>query len=361
MAKLIKFPLEMADGTKARSIEELREHADVASIAAYYENGKLYRWLLANYLDEDAKKIEAIKESLKSEFDKINTQKIKQIYEALGLTNLDEKQLFNFLQAGIPEDSSQGNDFSFEVEDDPAQKNEVAKYIHPDINLEDWNIAVSETEVPDIYQVCIENKKEDIFSSFKLKKDSKFYVRIATAIYNILESLTGRAEDQKIKALTDSIFKQDVMKVVSFGKLLWRVIKKDKNQVLLLCTKPVVKKHLNEVQSFLEEEFFNNFTEQEKEFLIPLNNSNFGEKMIGFSIGASLTSITNEGKVSKVFLLSKELVGNLVPRDAREQDINWWLSDGYVRADGGVRDNYSSKDEFGVIPAIVVSREGVKS
>ncbi len=360
MAKLIKFPLEMADGTKARSIEELREHADVASIAAYYENGKLYRWLLANYLDDDARKIETIKESLKSEFDKINIQKIKQIYEALGLINLDEKQLSAFLEAGITEDSSQSNDFSFEVEDDAAQKNEVSKYIHPDINLEDWNIAVSETEIADIYQVYLENKKEDIFSSFKLKKDSKFYIRIASAIYNVLESLTGRAENKKFKAKIDSFFKEDVY-VLHFGKNDWRVLKKDKNQLLLLCTKPVAEKHRNEVQSFLEEEFFNNFTEQEKEFLIPSNDSNFGKKIIGFSIGASLTSIPNEGKASKVFLLSKELVRNLLHQQAKRQDIAWWLSDGYVLAGGGVRDNYSSKDEFGVIPAIVVSRERVKS
>ena len=54
MAKLIKFPLGMAVGTKVRTIEELREHADVASIASYYEDGKLYRWLMANYQESKA-------------------------------------------------------------------------------------------------------------------------------------------------------------------------------------------------------------------------------------------------------------------------------------------------------------------
>lgn len=58
MAKVVKFPLAMADGTKARTLDELREHADVTSIATYYNDGRLQRWLMANYCEDEASKID---------------------------------------------------------------------------------------------------------------------------------------------------------------------------------------------------------------------------------------------------------------------------------------------------------------
>ena len=47
MAKLIRFPLKLADGTEARSLEELREHGDVESVLKHYREGTLARWLRA--------------------------------------------------------------------------------------------------------------------------------------------------------------------------------------------------------------------------------------------------------------------------------------------------------------------------
>lgn len=45
MAKKIKFPLEFSNGIKVRTLEELRQYADVESILRYYHNGKLQAWL----------------------------------------------------------------------------------------------------------------------------------------------------------------------------------------------------------------------------------------------------------------------------------------------------------------------------
>lgn len=56
MAK-IKSPLLMADGAKVRTIEELREHFDIASVLAYYDSGKLHEWLENYYYDVEAEKI----------------------------------------------------------------------------------------------------------------------------------------------------------------------------------------------------------------------------------------------------------------------------------------------------------------
>ena len=47
MAKKIKFPLEFSNGIKVRTLEELRQYADVESILRYYHNEKLKIWLEA--------------------------------------------------------------------------------------------------------------------------------------------------------------------------------------------------------------------------------------------------------------------------------------------------------------------------
>ncbi len=56
MAK-IKSPLLMADGARVRTMEELREHFDIASVLAYYDSGKLHEWLENYYYDEEADEI----------------------------------------------------------------------------------------------------------------------------------------------------------------------------------------------------------------------------------------------------------------------------------------------------------------
>ena len=57
MAKIVKFPLKLADGTNARSLEELREHGDVASVLGHYREGTLVRWLKAFGQNELAEQV----------------------------------------------------------------------------------------------------------------------------------------------------------------------------------------------------------------------------------------------------------------------------------------------------------------
>ena len=59
----IKIPLKMSDGTAVRTIEELREHFDLADVLGYYEGGRLTRWLSDGYYDEEAEKVKALDSS----------------------------------------------------------------------------------------------------------------------------------------------------------------------------------------------------------------------------------------------------------------------------------------------------------
>lgn len=56
----VKFPLKMADGAMVRTLDELREHFDLTAVLAYYDNGRLTKWLENGYYDEEAKKVAAL-------------------------------------------------------------------------------------------------------------------------------------------------------------------------------------------------------------------------------------------------------------------------------------------------------------
>ena len=56
----VKFPLKMTDGTMVRTLEELREHFDLTAVLAYYDSGRLTKWLENFYYDEEAKNVLAL-------------------------------------------------------------------------------------------------------------------------------------------------------------------------------------------------------------------------------------------------------------------------------------------------------------
>lgn len=60
MAKKIKFPLEMDQGTKVRSLEELRDYFSLERVLVYMSNGKLVTWLRDRDIDEIADAIEGL-------------------------------------------------------------------------------------------------------------------------------------------------------------------------------------------------------------------------------------------------------------------------------------------------------------
>ena len=60
MAKKERFVLEMADGTKVRDLDALKEHFDVESVEKYFRDGKLLIWLEDRYYDDEADSVRAI-------------------------------------------------------------------------------------------------------------------------------------------------------------------------------------------------------------------------------------------------------------------------------------------------------------
>lgn len=61
MARKIKFSLEMPNGKKVNTIEELQDNFDLEKVMAYFLDGKLLRWLDDRYYDEEAEAVEELK------------------------------------------------------------------------------------------------------------------------------------------------------------------------------------------------------------------------------------------------------------------------------------------------------------
>lgn len=138
MVKLTKFPLEMENGARVRSIEELRENADVKSIVTYFLDGRLRRWCSAWRYDD-----------LPDKLDNITFEMIKSIYDVLGI-KADDSQI----EAYLKENGTQMGGKSVmcvenddEIIDDEELKNKIKPYlsnqqpyVNVDIDLSDFAI-----------------------------------------------------------------------------------------------------------------------------------------------------------------------------------------------------------------------------
>ena len=64
MARKIKFGLLMPDGTNITNLEDLQSHIknndDVKKLVEYFLDGRLEKWLLDRYYEEEAKAVQSL-------------------------------------------------------------------------------------------------------------------------------------------------------------------------------------------------------------------------------------------------------------------------------------------------------------
>ena len=60
MAKIIRFPLKMKNGSEVRTLEELQENFDLEFVLGYFADGRLITWLADRYYDEKAEAVAAL-------------------------------------------------------------------------------------------------------------------------------------------------------------------------------------------------------------------------------------------------------------------------------------------------------------
>ena len=352
MAKLIKFPLEMADGTKARNLDELKEHADIASIASYYKDGRLKRWLSCNYLDEKAEEVQSIKDSENEISKKAFSEALNKVVHLLGL-DVSDSQISEYLE-NTSEREGKTSDDVFDVEDDANLKAEIAKHIHGVVNLDEWNLACEETDEADLYNVKIEQKRLGVYTIFSLKKDANFYLRIEHFIKNCKKSFCTdfQADADEVKKIAEfqarvQNFPRSVNgKSIPFGKYRWNVVPDRRNfesegrDYLLVCEYPV--KDARNDYEWLNSDFL---------------RESFSDTEISY--------LKTDSAGHKVFFLSTSDILDVEKRERIKHDykdyyaVRWWLSDGYVVNTDGSFANYRKErwDDVCVVPAILVSAE----
>ena len=170
MAKNIQFPLEMADGAKVRTLEELQEHYDIASVIKYYKDGRLLRWLKSNYEDEIA---ENLQESEK--------QSLKNIFSVLDLPEPSDEDLKN---ADLRNISASKN---FEATEDDNLKVGIKKHFKDASLLEDWNIFQNESDTKDKCVVEFENEKLQTFTGKFFEKGENFANDVADFLTKLID------------------------------------------------------------------------------------------------------------------------------------------------------------------------------
>ena len=162
MAKLIKFPLEMANGTKVRTLEDLKEHYDIASVIKYYKDGRLLRWLKANYQDEIA---ENLQESEK--------QSLRNIFSVLELPEPSDEDLKNVDLRNISDTENSA------ATEDENLKAEIKKHLKDTSLLDDWKIFQNESDTKDKYVISFENEKLQTGTNKIFEKGENFEKDVA--------------------------------------------------------------------------------------------------------------------------------------------------------------------------------------
>ena len=251
MAKLIKFPLNLADGTKARSLEELREHADIQSLAGYYRDGKLQRWLVANYLDEENSKIESIKDSYaKKNVDSVLSE-LKELTQALGINSISEEQIANYNQETSKAPC---------VEDDEEIKEKLKPYVEgTDIDLDDWAVSVSESEDEGYLSFFVQSTKMNISTTIDLWDGDKTYKKLALTLSNL--TLLSRVKTntlcpELIDAFVKNVGESVRLKHEDGNESEYIIAKKDIGEVLLVYkyaeAKSAIYKAYNNICLFID-------------------------------------------------------------------------------------------------------------
>ena len=343
--RLIKFPLKMKNGAEVRSLEELRENADVESIMKYYFSGQLGLWCRAfGYTD------------FSEQLEDVNIGIIKSIYEKLDIPyKSDEAIEYLHDNHGFSVENIVGVADNTEetVVDNQDIKKKLAEYVDNDINLDDYSIEV--TPVNDDngkvikYRVAIENEKTEQYSRFVLPYDVKsnytqknFEDDLYKKIAYVLKKKVEENDYLKLKNRYAWLKVGDTFEFGTFnGKpIKWLVLTNKDGKLFVISDRILCKRaygaktwEKSDIRHWLNIKFYNTaFNESEKKHIESCERTNsYGVKFLCNDIHIYKTQ-------DKVFLLSgfeveNYLSGDLV--DKKQIDGDWLLSTS-IPSQGGV-------------------------
>ena len=364
----IKFPLKMQNGAEVRSLEELRENADVESIMKYYSNGKLKKWCKAFGMNEIAEEIP-----------EINKEYVRKILNTLGV-EITEEKIEEYILKNFENNSDDSVlQVTADIEEEPVKetkgiKEEIQTLIKDQtIKLDDYIIEVlpvwNDKGKIEKNRVIITNEKTEQYSRFSFLNEERvdyneelykkdLNEKIAYVIKGMNKNQTELDKRSSIIDKRSSIRSTKYSslkkgKVFEFGKyegkpLKWRVLDIGSDSIYVLCETKICDKHFDDsgrrsndwsqstLRKWLNEEFYKGlFDNEEKECIKEVNSD-------------------------KVTLLSKEEAEKLMTQQERRLGPLWWLRSAHppgshdawlVLSDGSLGSSYVHF-AYGVRPAL---------
>ena len=192
MAKLIRFPLKLADGTEARSLEELREHGDVESVLKHYREGTLARWLKAFRYDELAERV-AEHRNTQLEGSKANLQ---EVFPLLGIpleeaafaeyceTTLSDTFVFSDADGGDLKTYGQGVSIKDKLLPFFPTEGAEAERLKEELAL--WEVTETELDGGKVQVSCV-SEGHSFSSTQQMEKGEALYLRIYWVLRTCME------------------------------------------------------------------------------------------------------------------------------------------------------------------------------
>lgn len=363
----IKFPLIMKDDIKVRTLEDLQTYFDLERTIAYYANGKLVKWLQDHYEDEIAEQIMLL--------DQNSDTLIEQICDLLGVKPDNASTVsLEYIRAR--------NEKQERVKQITDDKEIISNFDKVMFSQDELNTALSSGAeklylygtnfciLPEYHNVTIiglNNPSVDFEGHRKLE-----YTRNKIFFQNV--NLLDRND-------FDDMSVGDIIEIGEFNgeTLKWKMIKKEDDKALMLCTACVAKISVSaysqeKICQWMNDEFYNTVFDEEIKKLILIVRDEYRIILLGKYIASTCFNANIERQASYIanpYRIKKDETNNLTNNitsgllGIKRRDLNtssspniggtitsWDLRDNYRVNEGGAIELGNAS---GIRPAFWVS------
>ena len=216
--KLIRFPLHLADGTGARTLEELREHGDVESVLKHYREGTLARWLRAFGQQELAEKV-AEHRNAQLEGSKANLREVFGILEIPVAEEAFAEYCENKLSKGFVFSDAEGGDLKpygqgVSIKDKLVEFLPEGKLPGGD-SLEDWEVTETELDEGNLL-VEFTCEKRNILVSLQFACEDECYKKVTNQLERLVNASNPVVPEYDTENTQESPKAQDVQELRNY-------------------------------------------------------------------------------------------------------------------------------------------------
>lgn len=216
--KRVRFPLHLADGTGARTLEELREHGDVESVLKHYREGTLARWLKAFRYDELAERV-AEHRNAQLEGSKANLREVFGILEIPVAEEAFAEYCENKLSKGFVFSDAEGGDLKtygqgVSIKDKLVEFLPEGKLPGGD-SLEDWEVTETELDEGNLL-VEFTCEKRNILVSLQFACEDECYKKVTNQLERLVNAFNPAAPGYDTENTQESPKAQDVQELRNY-------------------------------------------------------------------------------------------------------------------------------------------------